>query len=80
MNLTVSLIASSFSVLAGLFQPVLLAPQYELVRESSSVDVVDGTRQRFDLASSFVQALPVNERIVRLAEAFLGSPYLAFSL
>ena len=80
MNLTVPLIAGSLSVLASLFQPALLAPQPELVRASSNVHVVDGTRQRFDLVSSLVQALPVNERIARLAEAFLGSPYLAFSL
>ena len=80
MNLTVPLIAGSFSVLAGLFQSALLAPQPELVRASFSVHVVDGTRQRFDLVSSLVQTLPVNERIARLAEAFLGSPYLAFSL
>ena len=80
MNLTVPLIAGSFSVLAGLFQLALLVPQPELVRASSSVDVVDGTSQRFDLVSSLVQALPVNERIARLAEAFLGSPYLAYSL
>ena len=80
MNLTVPLIAGSFSVLAGLFQPALLAPQSELVRASSNVHVVDGTRQRFDLVSSLVQALSVNERIARLAEEFLDSPYLAFSL
>ena len=80
MNLTVPLIAGSLSVLASLFQPALLAPQPELVRASSNVHVVDGTRQRFDLVSSLVQALPVNERIARLAEAFLGSPYLAYSL
>ena len=80
MNLTVLHIAGSISALACLFQPALFARQPEVARATSRVHVVDGTRQRFDLVDSLDQALSVNERIARLAEAFLGSPYLAFSL
>ena len=42
--------------------------------------VVAGTRQRFEQARSLIQSLPVNEAMPRLAEFFLGSPYLAMSL
>ena len=48
------------------------ARQPEVARATSRIHVVDGTRQRFDLVDSLDQALPVNERIARLAEAFLG--------
>ena len=42
--------------------------------------VVAGTRRRFEQARSLIQSLPVNEAMPRLAEFFLGSPYLAMSL
>ena len=42
--------------------------------------VVAGTRKRFEQARSLIQSLPVNEAMQRLAEFFLGSPYLAMSL
>ena len=42
--------------------------------------VVAGTRKRFEQAQSLIQSWPVNEAMPRLAEFFLGSPYLAMSL
>ena len=42
--------------------------------------VVEGTRSKFERARSLIRGLPVNEAIARLAEFFLGSPYLAMSL
>ena len=42
--------------------------------------VVEGTRSRFEQARFLIQGLPVNEGMARLAEFFLGSPYLAMSL
>ncbi len=42
--------------------------------------VVEGTRERFEQARALIQGLTVNAAIARLAESFLGSPYLAGSL
>ena len=42
--------------------------------------VVEGTRSKFERARSLIRGLPVNEAMARLAEFFLGSPYLAMSL
>ena len=42
--------------------------------------VVEGTRSRFERARLLIRGLPVNEAMARLAEFFLGSPYLAMSL
>ncbi len=42
--------------------------------------VVEGTRPKFERARSLIRGLPVNEAMARLAEFFLGSPYLAMSL
>ena len=47
---------------------------------SADVLVVDGTRERFTQARSLIRGLPANHAIARLAEFFLGSPYLAMSL
>ncbi len=45
-----------------------------------AINVVPGTRQKFEQVSELVQALPVNEAIALLARSFVGSPYLEFSL
>ena len=42
--------------------------------------VVEGTRERFEQAKALVRALPIDQSLADLAEFFLGSPYLAFSL
>ena len=42
--------------------------------------VVEGTMSKFERARSLIRGLPVNEAMARLAEFFLGSPYLAMSL
>ena len=50
---------------------------YKLTEESV---VVEGTRSKFEQARLLIRGLPVNEAMARLAEFFLGSPYLAMSL
>ena len=50
---------------------------YKLTEESV---VVEGTRSKFEQARLLIRGLPVNEAMSRLAEFFLGSPYLAMSL
>ena len=44
------------------------------------VRVVEDTRVKFEQGRAIVRGLPVNEAIARLAEFFLGSPYVAQSL
>jgi len=49
-------------------------------RSTDKSVVVEGTRERFQRARSLIRGLPVNQAMARLAEFFLGSPYLAMSL
>ena len=62
--------------------------QYQLAGDatsslSQSIEesfVVEGTKSKFEQARFLIRGLPVNEAMARLAEFFLGSPYLAMSL
>jgi hypothetical protein len=65
-----SVTAADAQITAPLMQPT--------VRPAPAV--VEGTRERFEQARALIQGLTVNEAIARLAESFLGSPYLAGSL
>lgn len=47
---------------------------------SGEILVVDGTRERFEQARALIRGLSVDQAMARLAELFLGSPYLAMSL
>ena len=51
-----------------------------LFKSAEDSVVVEGTRSRFERARLLIRGLPVNEAMARLAEFFLGSPYLAMSL
>ena len=48
--------------------------------EGHVLDVVEGTRERFDQSRSLIAGLPVNAALARLAEEFVGRPYVAMSL
>jgi len=76
----VPLIAGLITALADFSSKPSLAVRPLTAQATVNVHVVAGTRQRFEQAISLVQTMPVNEAIARLAESFLGSPYLAFSL
>jgi len=65
-----SVTAADAQITAPLMQPT--------VRPAPAV--VEGTRERFEQARALIQGLTVNAAIARLAESFLGSPYLAGSL
>ena len=93
MIFSAPLIAALTSALLGLPQQKLQLIQprlsehraVEVLSLSSSasardVHVVPGTRQRFEQARPLIQGLPANQAMARLAEFFLGSPYLAMSL
>ncbi|KZR85884.1 N-acetylmuramoyl-L-alanine amidase-like domain-containing protein [Synechococcus sp. MIT S9504] len=49
-------------------------------RSIEDVHVVEGTRSRFKRAQALIRTLPPSEAMARLAEFFIGSPYLAMSL
>ena len=44
------------------------------------IQVVEGTRERFERSRALISGLPVTAALARLAESFVGSPYLAGSL
>ncbi|WP_114993195.1 N-acetylmuramoyl-L-alanine amidase-like domain-containing protein [Synechococcus sp. UW179A] len=93
MNFTAPLIAGLTSIVLVPIQQVAVGAQSavplrvfaggSLSRVSRSIEdvhVVEGTRTRFKRAQSLIRALPLNEAIARLAEFFVGSPYMAMSL
>ena len=47
---------------------------------NNDVDVIGDTRSIFETRRSLITGLRVNQAIARLAESFVGSPYLAMSL
>ena len=51
-----------------------------LPSEGHVLDVVEGTRERFDQSRSLIAGLTVNDALARLAETFVGRPYVAMSL
>ncbi|WP_186501437.1 N-acetylmuramoyl-L-alanine amidase-like domain-containing protein [Synechococcus sp. A15-60] len=46
----------------------------------SNIEVIGDTRNRFATRRSLIAGLSVNQAMARLAESFVGSPYLAMSL
>lgn len=58
--------------------PIMVQIMQPAVRPAPAVE--EGTLERFEQAHALIAGLPVNAAIARLAESFMGSPYLAGSL
>ena len=64
----------------GVAPAVTIASKVATMAKTVDVDVVGETRSRFEARRALIAGLPINQAMERLAESFLGSPYLAMSL
>ena len=58
----------------------IIASNTPTIEINHDIDVIGETRSRFETGRSLITGLSVNQAIARLAESFVGNPYLAQSL